>query len=110
MFSSFFRTAQPFTTVTFVNNTKEKFADFTLKIEDVKKETIVPKIGKGDVKNIFLTTSNLTGLRDVFLKHGDKEYLLFEKFNCENITKIKVRIQGIDDNGSLKLEAFIDKE
>ncbi|MGL5151546.1 MAG: hypothetical protein ACRC7N_13355 [Clostridium sp.] len=115
MFSFFTRTAQPFSMLYIVNNTGKKLTDISIKLEDYKKEVHLETIKKGDVISRFLMNENLSGERNISISHSDEagnahEYVVFEKFKCENIQKLKLRLNSINADGTFKFECFLDKE
>ncbi|MGL4774667.1 MAG: hypothetical protein ACRC2K_13980 [Clostridium sp.] len=110
---NYFRTAQPFSLIYLMNNTGEKLKDIYIRLENYQKEVHIEKMSKGAVLSRFLMIDNLKGERNVYLYHFDEvgnkhEYLLISKFNCENIQKIKVRLQKINEDKTFKIESFID--
>ncbi|MGL5151547.1 MAG: hypothetical protein ACRC7N_13360 [Clostridium sp.] len=92
-----------------MNNTNENLKNLYIRLEDYTKEVHLDSLKKGAVISRYLFTDILSDEKDIYLYHIDStgvkhEYLIYKKFKCSNIQKLKLRINSIDSSGNFILE------
>ncbi|MGL5151548.1 MAG: hypothetical protein ACRC7N_13365 [Clostridium sp.] len=104
---------QPFPMIYLVNNTDKKLTNTFIRLENYNKKVEINTLKKGDVVSKFLFSTKLKGERDIYFSYSDEEgndheYLVYEKYNCSEIKKIKLRINSIKEDRTLSFECVID--
>lgn len=98
---------QIYTMLYFVNNSKTNLENIQIRVEGIEKENCVRKLKAGAVESQFLAVGKYKGERDAFIyyidDYGNKhEQKILEAFDMTKVTKFKIRISEVLDNGDLK--------
>lgn len=98
----------------FANNTKVNLENIHIRVDGIEKETVVKKLKSGAVGSQFLAVGKYKGERDAFIYYIDKdgnkhEYQILEAFDMTRVTKFKLRISEVLENGDLKFTVEEEK-